>query len=163
MTTYHAHQLTAIRPTAIQHIIYAKLWNDSQDYVVFSKGAWLQLLRIVADGPLEPLFEQHVPGTISHIAKLLCNWTSNLQPHHLSTRPSPIPYSSSPIAHAHIVSDDVLVATSDQGSLVFLALVVPPDGDLVDNGRFELVAEVPLTTPGNDYTEVGRRMATDPQ
>jgi hypothetical protein len=56
-----------------------------------------------------------------------------------------------------------LVATSDQGSLVFLALVVPADGDLVDNGRFELIAEVPLTSPGNDFTKVGRRMAVDPQ
>lgn len=123
----------------------------------------MQLLRIVADGPLEPIFEQPVPGTISHIAKLLCNWTSNLQPQHTPIQLSQQPYSCSPINHARIVSDDVLVATSDQGSLVFLALVVPLDGDLVDNGRFELIAEVPLTSPGNDFTKVGRRMAVDPQ
>ena len=110
---------------------------------VYIQGAWLQLLRIKADdsGPLETLFEQHVSGTISDIAKVSCSWTSNvqLQP---ASQPSKLPYTCSPIAHTPIVSNDVLVVTSDQGSLVFLAVVVPTGGDLIDNGRFELVAEV---------------------
>jgi hypothetical protein len=37
MPVYHAHQRTAIPPTAIQQIVYANLLNDAQDYLIFAK------------------------------------------------------------------------------------------------------------------------------
>ncbi|KAM3588962.1 hypothetical protein VKS41_001392 [Umbelopsis sp. WA50703] len=162
MPVYHAHQRTAIPPTAIQQIVYANLLNDAQDYLIFAKGSWLQLLQVVADGPLKTVFEQCLQGTISAIAKISCNWTLEVPENLPTSTPSKRPYTCSVIPHAPIASNDMLVATSDQGSLVFLTVVVPDHGDLADNGRFELVAEVPLNTPGNDYDKVGRKMAVDP-
>jgi hypothetical protein len=97
---------------------------------------------VVADGPLKTVFEQCLQGTISAIAKISCNWTLEVPENLPTSTPSKRPYTCSVIPHAPIASNDMLVATSDQGSLVFLTVVVPDHGDLADNGRFELVAEV---------------------
>jgi hypothetical protein len=91
------------------------------------------------------MFEQRVSGTINALAKLSCTWSDNEDSPETVPTPSKHPYSCSPISHAPIVSSEhVLVATSDQGSLVFLNVVIPPNGDLADNGRFELIAEVAI-------------------
>lgn len=59
--------------------------------------------------------------------------------------------------HARIQGNDVIVALSEYGKLVFITIIQ----DALTR-RFETLAEVYLDSPGLEYTKKGKKLAIDP-
>lgn len=66
-------------------------------------------------------------------------------------------YSKKTRRHARIQGNDIIVALSEYGKLVFMTIIQ----DAMTR-RFETVAEVHLDSPGLEYTKKGKKLAIDP-
>ncbi|KAI9314774.1 hypothetical protein BX666DRAFT_411681 [Dichotomocladium elegans] len=63
--------------------------------------------------------------------------------------------------HAPIQGEDVIVAVSDYGKLVFWG-ITSSTSDLTETGRFEPLIEVFMDEPGLEYQKVSKKLSVDP-
>ncbi|KAG0173024.1 hypothetical protein DFQ29_008127 [Apophysomyces sp. BC1021] len=61
-----------------------------------------------------------------------------------------------------IPGEEVIVAVSDYGNLVFWTITSSESSKFAENGKFEILAQVQLDEPGMEYTKVGKKLAIDP-
>lgn len=66
-------------------------------------------------------------------------------------------YSKKTRNHSEVQGNDVIVALSEYGKLVFMTII----NDAFSK-RFETLAEVYLDSPGLEYTKKGKKLAIDP-
>lgn len=66
-------------------------------------------------------------------------------------------YSKKTRNHSKVQGDDIIVALSEYGKLVFMTII----NDEFSK-RFETLAEVYLDSPGLEYTKKGKKLAIDP-
>lgn len=66
-------------------------------------------------------------------------------------------YSKKTRRHSRIQGNDIIVALSEYGKLVFMTIIQ----DAMTR-RFETLAEVYLDSPGLEYTKKGKKLAIDP-
>ncbi|KAF7722977.1 hypothetical protein EC973_002446 [Apophysomyces ossiformis] len=174
----YAHYRTTCYGTAIQQILRGSVSGLDPSDVIIVKGTSLELRKLtrLSTETSTPLlihqFEQSVFGIINDARLLKCRFVENgfaqteglVGEEDLPEDSSMMPYTMKirQDPRTRIPGDEVIVAVSDYGNLVFWTITSPEPSRLAEYGRFEILAQVQLDEPGIEYTKVGKKIAIDP-
>ncbi|CAO3622874.1 unnamed protein product [Mucor fragilis] len=165
----YAYYRSTCYSTHIQHILRGNVSSRDETDIVLVKGGsleWLTVHPVTESNPnmLHSQLEQSTFGIIND-AKLLpmeyeeddSSGSSMEQDQASAVEYQETSYSKKTRRHARIQGNDIIVALSEYGKLVFMTIIQ----DAMTR-RFETVAEVHLDSPGLEYTKKGKKLAIDP-
>ncbi|KAF9334042.1 hypothetical protein BGZ91_011026 [Linnemannia elongata] len=137
--------------------------------VVLGKGSYISLCRFTeyeADypsGSWESIHEQHVFGTIKDLKSVSIDFED--EEYDLDQETAASCYNKRPRMGylPELASKSLLVATSDNGFLTFLAFHYDTERQKPeDRGHFYAVKKIDIAEPGHDFSEMGAKIALDP-
>ncbi|KAI8093553.1 mono-functional DNA-alkylating methyl methanesulfonate N-term-domain-containing protein [Halteromyces radiatus] len=164
---------TSCYGTSIQRILRGSIFEKDNLDLVFVKNYSFQYLRIQTNHStgktdndlITPIFEQQAFGTILDARLLSCDFQDQSLPTletSNSSNQDQQPYTQETrFGHTTIQGNDIILALTDYGQLVFCTLVGQPP-DLSSTGRFECVANITLDKPGLEFDKVNKKLAVDP-
>ncbi|KAI8354154.1 mono-functional DNA-alkylating methyl methanesulfonate N-term-domain-containing protein [Blakeslea trispora] len=159
-----AYYRTSSYNTVINQVLQGSLTSADRSDLVLVKGnsfAWFRIGSVSENNPilLEKQLEQSTFGTINGAQLLSCSFQPSEDRVLLDLDRMPIPYSKYTRQHSMIEGEDVIVAISEYGKLVFLTIISDTDQQV---NRFETLAEIYLESPGIEYTKLSKKLAIDP-
>ncbi|KAI8377233.1 mono-functional DNA-alkylating methyl methanesulfonate N-term-domain-containing protein [Choanephora cucurbitarum] len=158
-----AYYRTSSYSTVINQVLRGSITSaDPSDLVLGNSFAWFRIGSVTENNPilLEEQLEQTTFGIISDARLLPCNFQSSEKDHVvLDLGRLSVPYAKHTRHHSIIEGEDVIIALSEYGKLVFLTVISDMDQQV---NRFETLAEIYLESPGIEYTKLSKKLAVDP-
>ncbi|GAN02173.1 hypothetical protein MAM1_0018d01614 [Mucor ambiguus] len=169
----YAYYRSTCFSTHIQHILRGDISNRDATDIVLVKATIIDIQAVVhltESNPnmLQSQLEQSTFGIINDAKVLSMEYEEDdrsgssgsfMEQDH---EPAPVDYqemsySKKTRRHSRIQGNDIIVALSEYGKLVFMTIIQ----DAMTR-RFETLAEVYLDSPGLEYTKKGKKLAIDP-
>ncbi|KAI7861241.1 hypothetical protein BDF14DRAFT_545024 [Spinellus fusiger] len=185
----YAYYRSTCYSTAVQKVLHGALSAPNVTEILLVKGNSIQLLTMpmttgdtigttptptlmdlfkTKELPLKMQFEQSLFGTIGDIRLMRCSFNDTEMD--ISTDLSEEESEEEEEdflrikrrGKTSILGQDVAVAVSEYGKLVFWTLSTAQDADTYTTGRFECISELSLDSHGLEYEKVCKKLAVDP-
>lgn len=163
----YAYYRTSSQSTVNQKILRGSIANTNTSDLVIVKGNSLEWMTIGQVAPSDPnlltqQLQQSAFGIIYDTHILHCDFASANESMDEETDTEvyeETSYSRKIRNHSLIQGQDVLVALSEYGKLVFMTIHCDKS---LKVKRFETLTEVYLDSPGFEYNKIGKKLAVDP-